>query len=127
MLSVPDEAHMTYGIIMGQETMHTLKIDTKISTHGVIWEDTHRPMAMAMVSRKYWSNKCRKQTIPVWNRILKRSDAEKNSMNNVSAYSGESTYTSQPGPSDKDDYTISSQPSVTSDANVSFTRPIAEE
>ena len=36
------------------------------------------------------------------------------------------TYTSQPpGPSDKDDSTILSQPSVTSDANTSFTRPIA--
>ena len=69
---VPDEAHMTYSIIMGQDTMHDLQIDTKISTHEIIWEDTHRPM----VSRKYWSNKHTKQMIPVWNHILKRSDAE---------------------------------------------------
>ena len=41
---VPDEAHMTYSIIMGQDTMHDLQIDTKISTHEIIWEDTHRHM-----------------------------------------------------------------------------------
>ena len=33
---VPDEAHMAYGIIMGQDTMHDLQIDTKISTHEII-------------------------------------------------------------------------------------------
>ena len=40
---------------------------------------------------------------------------------------GHSIYTSQPRTSDTDDSRISSQPSVTSDANASFTRPIAEE
>ena len=53
---VPDEAHMTYSIIMGQDTIHDLQIDTKISTHEIIWEDTHR----LMVSRKHWCNKCMK-------------------------------------------------------------------
>ena len=48
-------------------------------------------------------------------------------MVDVSTNSGHSAYTSQPGPSDKDDSTISSQPSVTSDANASFTHPIAED
>ena len=33
----------------------------------------------------------------------------------------------QPGPNDKDDSTISSQPSVTSDAEASFAQPIAED
>ena len=42
---------MTYSIIMGQGTMHTLNIDTKMSTHEIIWEDIHRPM----VSRDYWT------------------------------------------------------------------------
>ena len=92
------------------------------STHKIIWEDTHRPM----VSHKYWSNKRMKQMIPAWNRILKRSDAKQNSVDDVSADSGHSAYTSQPGPIDKDDFTISSQPSVTSDANASFSHPIAE-
>ena len=36
------------------------------------------------------------------------------------------TYTSQWGPCDNDDSTISSQLSVTRDANASFTQPIAE-
>ena len=120
---VPDKAHMTYSIIMGQNTMHELNIDTKISTHEIIWGDTHRPM----VSCKYWSNKCMKLMIPVWNRILKRSDAEKDSVNDGSADSGHSTYTSHSGPSDKDGSTISSQPSITSDTNASFTHPIAEK
>ena len=36
---VPDEAHMTYGIFMGHDTMHDLQtIDTKISTHKIIWK-----------------------------------------------------------------------------------------
>ena len=65
--------------------------------------------------------------IPVWNRILKRSDAKQNSVDDVSADSGHSAYTSQPGPSDKDDSTISSQPSITNDANASFTQPITED
>ena len=103
--------------------MYDLQIDTKISTHEIIWEDTHRPV----VSRKYWSKKRMKQMIPVWNRILKRSDAKQNSVDDVSADSGHSAYTSQPGPSDKDDSTISSQPSITSDANASFTQPITED
>ena len=96
---------------MGQDTMHDLQIDTKISTHEIIWEDTHRPM----VSRKYWSNKCMKQMIPVWNRILKRSDAKQNSVGDISAGSGHSAYTSQP------------EPSITNDANDSFTQPITED
>ena len=50
-----------YSIIMGQDTMHALQIDTKISTNEIIWEDTHMPM----VNRKYWSNKHMKQMIPV--------------------------------------------------------------
>ena len=79
-----------------------------------------------MVSHKYWSNKRMKQMFPVWNRILKRSDAKNNSVDNVSANSGYSTYTSQPGPSNKDESTISSQLSVTSDANASFTQPIVK-
>ena len=33
---VPDEAHMTYSIVMGQETMHGLQIDNKISKHDII-------------------------------------------------------------------------------------------
>ena len=122
---VPDKANMIYSIIMGQDTMHDLQIDTKISTHEIIWEDTHRPM----VSRKYWSNKRMKQMIPVWNCILKRSDAKKKSVDEVSANSGNITYTytSQSGPSDKDNSTISSQLGVTGDANASFTWPIAED
>ena len=80
-----------------------------------------------MVSRKYWSNKRMKQIIPVWNRILKRSDAKKNSVDNVSSNSGHRTYTSQPEPSNEDDSTIPIQTSVTSDANASFTHPIAED
>ena len=40
---VPDNAHMTYSIIKGQEFMHDLQIDTKISTHEIIWEGTHKP------------------------------------------------------------------------------------
>ena len=58
---VLEEAHMTYGIIMGQDTIHDLQIDTKISTHEIILDGTHRPM----VSRKYWSNKRMKQMIPL--------------------------------------------------------------
>jgi len=108
---VPDKAHMTYGIIMGQDAIHDLQIDTKISTHEIIWEDTHRPM----VSRKYWSNKRTKQIIPVLNRILKRSDAKQNSVGDVSTDSGHSAYTSQP------------EPSITNDANASFTQPITED
>ena len=48
-------------------------------------------------------------------------------MDNVSADSGHSAYTGQPGPSDKDDSTTPSQPSVTSDANASFNQPITED
>ena len=48
-------------------------------------------------------------------------------MDNVSANSGYSTYTSQPGPSDKADSTLSSQSSVTSDAEASFAQPILED
>ena len=48
-------------------------------------------------------------------------------MDDISADSGHSAYTSQPGPSDKDDSTISSQPSITNDANASFTQPITED
>ena len=87
---VPGEAHMTYSIILGQETMHDLQIDTKISTQGSIWKDTHRPM----VSRKKLSHKRMKQMIPVWNRILKRSDAKQNSVGDISTDSGHSAYTS---------------------------------
>ena len=47
-------------------------------------------------------------------------------MDDLSASSGHSDYTSQPGPSDKDNSTRSSQLSVTNDANASFTKPIAE-
>ena len=68
-----------------------------------------------MVSRKYWSNKRMKQMIPVWNRILKRSDAKQNSVDDVSADSGHSAYTSQP------------EPSITNDANASVTQPITED
>ena len=118
---MPDKAHiMTYSIIMGQETMHDLQNDAKISTHEIIWEDTHRPMA----SCKYWSKKSIKQMILVWSRTLKRSDAKKNTTDDVSAKLGHSAYISQPGPSNKDDSTISSQFSVTSDANASFTQTI---
>ena len=85
--------HMVYSIIMGHETMHDLQIGTKISTHEIIWKDTHRPM-VPMVSHKYWSNKHMKQMIPVWSRILKRSDANQNSVDDVSADSGHSAYTS---------------------------------
>ena len=58
---VPDEAHMTYSIIVGQDTMHNLQIDTKISTPKIVWIDTHKPM----VSRKYWYNKRMKHMISV--------------------------------------------------------------
>ena len=93
---VPDKVCMTYSIIIGQDTMHDLQIDTKISTHEIVWGDTHKPM----VSRTYWSNKRMKQMIPAWNRILKRSYAKENSVDDVSADadSGHSAYTSQPGP-----------------------------
>ena len=103
--------------------MHELQIDTKISTHEIA--DAHRPM----VSRQHWSDKRMKQMIPVWNCILKRSDAKKKSVDEVSANSGNITYTytSQSGPSDKDNSTISSQLGVTGDANASFTWPIAED
>ena len=94
-----------------------------MSTHEIIWGGTHRPM----VSRKYWSNKRMEQMIPVWSRILKRSDAKQNSVDGVYADSGHSAYTSQPGPSDKDDSTISSQPSITNDANASFTQTNTED
>ena len=103
--------------------MHDLQIDTTISTYKIIWGDTHRPM----VSRKYWSKNRMKQMIPVWNRVLKRSNAKKNSVDHVSANSGYSTYASQPGPNVKDDSTMSSQSSVASDAEASFTQPITED
>ena len=48
-------------------------------------------------------------------------------MDDVSADSGQSAYTSQPGPNDKDNSTISSQPIITSGANASFTQPITED
>ena len=31
---VLDEAHITYSIVMGQETMHDLQIDTKICIYA---------------------------------------------------------------------------------------------
>ena len=96
---------------MGQNTMYDLQIDTVTSTHKIIWEDNHR----AMLSRKYWSNKRIKQMIPVWNRILKRSDAKQNSVDVISTNSRHSAYTSQ------------LEPSITNDANASFTRPITED
>ena len=71
---VPDDGHMSYSLIMGQVTMHNLKIDTKVSTHEIIWEDIHRPM----VNRNYWSKGRMKEMIPVWNRYLERLDAKKN-------------------------------------------------
>ena len=58
---VPDSGHVTYSIIMGQVTMHNLKIDTKMSTHEIVWEDIHRPM----VSRDYWSSDRMKRRTPV--------------------------------------------------------------
>ena len=49
-------------------------------------------------------------------------------MDDVSADSGHSSHTSQPGLSiTNDDSTVSSQPSITNDANVSFTQPITED
>ena len=94
-----------------------------LRTRLCIWGDTHRPM----VSRKYWSKNRMKQMIPVWSRSLKHSDEKKNYVDNVSANSGYSTDPSQLEPNNKDDSTISSQPSVTSDAEVLFSQPIAED
>ena len=48
-------------------------------------------------------------------------------MDDVSADSRHIAYTSQPEPNDKGDSTISSQHSATSDANASFTYPIADD
>ena len=104
--------------------MYDLQIDTKISTQEVIWGKALT--GLCMVSRKYLSNKRTQQMIPVWNSILKHSDAKKNSVDGVSANLRYSN-TSQLWPSNKDDSTISSRLSVTSDANASFTSPIVED
>ena len=56
-----------------------------------------------------------KQMIPVWNRILKRSDAKKDFLDNILADLGHSSYTNQ------------SESSVTDDADASFTHPISED
>ena len=52
---------------------------------------------------------------------------KENSVDDVSANLRHSAYISQPEPSDKDDSTTSSQLSVTSDTNASFSQPIEED
>ena len=46
---VPTAGHMTYGIILGQDTMRKLEIDTIISKNIFTWKDIQRPM----VARDY--------------------------------------------------------------------------
>ena len=41
---VPVKGHMTYGIILGQDTMRKLEIDTIISKNIFTWKDIQRPM-----------------------------------------------------------------------------------
>ena len=48
-------------------------------------------------------------------------------MDDASADSGHSAYTSRPESSDKDDSSISSQPIITNDENASFTQPTTED
>ena len=38
---MPDEAHIIYSRIMGQEIMHDLQIDTKIATHDIMYLGRH--------------------------------------------------------------------------------------
>ena len=119
---VPDEGHMTYSIIIGQNTMRDLKLDVKISTDEIIWDNIRRPM----VSRKYWSNNRMRKMIPVWQRYLKRLDNNKDFAGDDAVNSG---YSSRPSLIERDDTsTVSSYDSVTSDAtSVTFADAIAED
>ena len=69
---VPDN-NMSYSIIMGQQTMHDLQIDTKISSYEIIWNDIHRPM----VDQNYWSKQRMQRMIPVWKCYLARLDTKR--------------------------------------------------
>ena len=59
-LEVVPDRNMSYSIIMGQQTMHDLQIDTKISSYEIIWNDIHRPM----VDQNYWSKQRMERMIP---------------------------------------------------------------
>ena len=87
---VPDSGHINYSIIRGQVTMHALKIDTKMSTHKIVWEDIRRPM----VSRDYWSSDRVKRMTPVWKEYFKRLDAKKDSADDDFVNSGYTTVSS---------------------------------
>ena len=112
--------------IMGQVTMHALKIDTNMSTHEIVWKDIHRPM----VSRDYWSSDRMKLMTPVWKEYLKRLDQKKDSADDDSVNSGhttDSSNTSRPGLLPRnDDYTVSTS-STRDSKSVSFVVPVAED
>ena len=123
---VPGTGHMNYSIIMGQVTMHALKIDTKMSTHKIVWEDIHRPM----VSRDYWSSNRMKCMTPVWKEYLKRLDAKKDSADDDSVNSGYTTNasdTSRPGLLPRNDDSTASTPSTRDSKSVSIADPFAED
>ena len=42
----------TYGVIIGQDTMRELKIDTSVLTNSITWDSLTTPM----VPRRYWSH-----------------------------------------------------------------------
>ena len=90
---VPDTGHMNYSFIMRQVTMHALKIDTKMSTHEIVWEDIHRPMTR----HDYWSKDGMQRMTLVWKEYLKRLDAKRDFADDASVNLGYTTNSSNTG------------------------------
>ena len=67
---------MTYGMILGQDTMRKLEIDTIISRNIFVWKDIERPM----VERDYWSKERIKGMEPVWEKYLDKLNVEEKSI-----------------------------------------------
>ena len=123
---VLDSGRMNYSIIVGQVTMHALKIDTKMSTHEIVWEDIHRPMA----SCDYLSRDRMKRMTQVWKEYLKRVDAKKDSADDDSVnpgYTTDSSNTSRPGLLSSNDNSTVSTSSTRGSKSVSFADPVAED
>ena len=73
---VPTRGHMTYGMILGQDTMRKLEIDTIVSRNIFVSKDIERPM----VERDYWSKERIKGMEPVWKKYLDKLNVEEKSI-----------------------------------------------
>ena len=66
---VPTRGHMTYSMILGQDTMRKLEIDTIISKNIFTWKGISR----SIVARDYWSKERVKSMELIWTQYLNKS------------------------------------------------------